>query len=133
LNHPIVIFDGVCNICNGAVNFIIKYDKAQNLRFASFQSSAIASFLLSKNIRSIDPESILFLKNGLVFEKSKAIYEILGFLPNLKFLRILFFLPDGFNDLIYDFVARHRYRIFGKKDTCMVPTESQKKLFEIEI
>jgi predicted DCC family thiol-disulfide oxidoreductase YuxK len=133
LKNPIVIFDGVCNLCNGAVQVIIKYDKNQALRFASFQSAEIADFLNSKNIKSIDPETILFLKEGQIFDKSKAVYEILGFLPNLKFLRVLFFLPETLNNKIYDFIARNRYRFFGKKDECMLPNESQKKLFEIEI
>jgi predicted DCC family thiol-disulfide oxidoreductase YuxK len=133
LKHPIVIFDGVCNLCNGAVQFIIKFDKGQNLRFASFQSPEMASFLASKNISSIEPQTILFLKDGSIFDKSRAIYEILDYLPRLKFLRFLFFLPETFNNKIYDFVARNRYRVLGKRDTCMLPTENQKKLFEIEI
>jgi predicted DCC family thiol-disulfide oxidoreductase YuxK len=115
------------------VQFIIKYDKEQNLRFASFQSPEIANFLHSKNIKSIDPETILFVKNGVIFDKSEAIFEILTFLPRLKFLRILFFLPLGFNNIMYDFIARNRYRFFGKKDVCMMPTQNQKKLFEIDI
>jgi predicted DCC family thiol-disulfide oxidoreductase YuxK len=133
LENPIVIFDGVCNLCNGAVRFLIKHDKYQNLRFASIQSPGIQDFLSKRGISSLEPESILLYKNGEIFDKSIAIYEILNYLPNLKFLKILFFLHKNVNDRIYNFVARNRYRFFGKKNECMLPSSNQKHLFITEL
>ena len=129
MGRKIVVFDGVCNLCNRAVAFLIKYDTNQSLQFASFQSPEIASYLLTKNIEVLEPQSMLFIHDDQIFDKSDAVYELLNYIPRLKFLRILFFLPSTINHKIYNFVAKYRYRIFGRSNQCMIHTPNMSHRF----
>ncbi len=121
MDHPTIFFDGVCNLCNRAVNLIIKFDKKGNFRFAPLQSSFAHQNLCSDSLTKID--SIVLLKQGREFYKSDAVIEIFrdlsGGWPLVGVLKIF---PKFFRDSVYDFIARHRYRFFGKKDQCLVPS-----------
>jgi len=119
--ESVIFFDGVCNLCNGAVNTIIKYDKKLIFKFASLQSE------FAKRTLNIEPstkfESIVLLKNNKLFYRSNAIIEIGRELSGVwKFAPMLKVFPGFFRDLIYNTVARYRYSFFGKRDTCIVPT-----------
>lgn len=130
--HPVVLFDGVCNLCNGAVNFWIDRDPASRLRFASLQSSVGRQLLesLGHPVPAGDPESILLVEHGRVHERSGAALRIAWHLSGgWKLLVAFLVVPRPLRDLVYRWVAAHRYRWFGKSDVCRVPTPDLRARF----
>lgn len=129
MNH-IVLFDGVCNLCNWAVNFIMKHDPAQNFKFASLQSEKGKELLREFNV-SLDEESVVFIrKDGRTFVKSDAALNICSHLKGpVKFLSIFTLLPRFLRDSVYSFIARIRYKFFGKKEACRIPTKEERARF----
>ena len=130
-DKKIILFDGVCNLCNGAVTFIIKYDKKDTFRFASLQSE-IGKKLVSE--RGMDPEeldSIILIDPGVAYyQKSTAALEISRELSGgYSLLKNFLFIPEGLRDGIYNFVASNRYKWYGKKESCMIPTPELKSKF----
>lgn len=126
----ILLFDGLCNLCNGSVNFILKRDKQGKFKFASLQSEIGNMLCKQHNIDTNVIDSIVLIKNDKVFIKSAAVLEILKDLPiGWRVLRIGIILPKFARDWMYDLIAKHRYRIFGKKDECPIPTEDVQDRF----
>jgi predicted DCC family thiol-disulfide oxidoreductase YuxK len=126
----IVVFDGVCNLCNGVVQLIIRHDPDGYFQFASLQSDAGKTLLESHGINTLQPESVVLVRDGRVFTMSDAALEItrdLGF--PLSVLYPLIVLPKGLRDWVYKIVARNRYRWFGRRDACMMPTPDLKRRF----
>ena len=124
--HPIVLFDGVCNLCNGAVQFIIERDKHQHFRFASLQSGFGQQY--QQQVGEVD--SILLVDHGKIYQKSSAALRIARKLDGLwPMLFILIIIPPFIRDFVYDIIARNRYRWFGKKESCWLPTPDLKALF----
>lgn len=125
----IVLFDGVCNLCNGAVQFIIKRDTTQQFYFASLQS-AYGQQQMTKHGFQQTMSTIILVDNEQALQKSDAILGIVKHLsaawPLLYILKIV---PRFLRDAAYDWVARNRYRFFGKKDACMIPTPELKARF----
>jgi len=130
-NKKIILFDGVCNLCNGFVRFVIKHDKKDTFRFASLQSQygqRIQNYLAldSSDIKSI----VLYQPEIAYFKKSKAVIEIIkDFGGFYRLLSVFGVFPIIITDLVYDFVAKNRYKWFGKKDQCMIPTAELKFKF----
>lgn len=127
----IVFFDGVCNLCNSAINFLIDLDKGKRYSFSSLQSD-FASTTLSK--KGVDPtvlKTIILLdEKGNVFFKSDAVFEVLAHTQGIwKMLTIFRFVPKFIRDFFYDVIANNRYRLFGKKDSCRIPTPELKQRF----
>lgn len=127
---PIVLFDGVCNLCNGAVNVLLDLDKHKRLKFASLQSEyakkLIQSNALEEKIRGID--SILFWDGKEIHIKSNAIIEICGELGGLwKILKLSYIIPRPIRNILYDLIAKNRYRLFGKRESCRMPTPELKE------
>ncbi|MEQ8240240.1 MAG: DCC1-like thiol-disulfide oxidoreductase family protein [Cyclobacteriaceae bacterium] len=125
----IVFFDGVCNLCNSAVDVILRRDYAGKLYFASLQSDFAANFLPRFGMTSRNMDSVIFYANGRLYDKSSAILEIA---KHLRFYRYFYFLkivPKIFRDFIYSMIANSRYSVFGKKDTCRIATEDEKERF----
>jgi len=131
-NKLIVLFDGVCNLCNGTVMFLIKRDKKNRLRFASLQSDIAKSKLKELNFE-FDSEylkSIVIIDNGKVKTKSDAVIKIVQQLGGLwSLVIILKIIPRFIRDWFYELIAKNRYKYFGKQETCMVPTEEMKAKF----
>ena len=130
-DKKIILFDGVCNLCNGAVTFIIEHDKKDVFRFASLQSE-IGKKLVEE--RGMDPEeldSIILIDPGVAYyQKSTAALEISRELSGgYSLLKNLSFIPEGFRDSLYNFVANNRYKWYGKKESCMIPTPELKSKF----
>ncbi len=126
----VILFDGVCNLCNGAVNFIISRDKNSQFKFSSLQSSFASQQLASYLPGSQLPDSIVYLEEGKVYFKSAAAFEIARKLGgSWKFFLIFKILPRSFTDALYDLIARNRYSWFGRRDTCRVPTPELKARF----
>ena len=120
----VVLFDGVCNLCNGIVRFIIERDPHGRVQFAPLQSKAATSLLAQHPDHAVLPDSVVLVDDGELYVKSTAALRVAR---RLRFPWPLFWIfivvPRPLRDLIYDFIARHRYGWFGKRDTCMVPTK----------
>ncbi|MDF0708203.1 thiol-disulfide oxidoreductase DCC family protein [Flagellimonas okinawensis] len=128
--NNIVLFDGVCNLCSGFVQFVIKREKNSNISFASLQSEEGRRLLKEYGVDSSSVDSIVFIKNEKAYIKSKAFFEII---QNLKapwpLLRIFSFLPLRFNNAVYDLIAKNRYKMMGKKESCWLPSKSMSNRF----
>jgi predicted DCC family thiol-disulfide oxidoreductase YuxK len=127
----IILFDGVCNLCNGAVQFIIRNDRRDRFRFAALQSDLGKELCRARHIDTGQIDSIVLIDPGVAyFIKSDAALEIARQLPGYGLLPyMLGWLPRSLRDAVYDLVARNRYRWFGKKDQCMIPTPELQKKF----
>ena len=123
-----VLFDGVCNLCSKSVQFIIKRDPHNQFLFASLQSEMGKSLLEKHHLSEVD--SVVLIKEDMYYMESDAALEICRHLSSgWKLLAILKVIPSSIRDPLYQFVARNRYRWFGKQDSCMLPTEEMKKRF----
>ena len=130
-NKKIILFDGVCNLCNTTVQFVIKKDKDDLFRFTALQSEAGQKLLTERNIDTENIDSIIFIEpNVAYYTKSTAALEIGKNLKGLRTLSsILLWLPESFRNIVYDFVAKNRYKWYGKKESCMIPTQELKNKF----
>ena len=129
-NKIIVLFDGVCNFCNWAVNFIIKRDKENIFMFAPSQSRAVQEIINKHKLDRKGYETIILINNEDIFVKSEAVLEIFKYLKGgWKYLRILKIFPRIFRDWGYTVFAKFRYKIFGKRTVCMVPDENIRERF----
>lgn len=129
-NKSLILFDGVCNLCNSSVNFIIKHDPKELFLFASLQSDAAKEILLQLNEEKIKMDSILLIEEGEIFEKSSAALRISKKLnKGFKLLYIFIVLPKPIRNFVYDYIAKNRYKWYGKKDSCMIPTPELKQRF----
>lgn len=127
----IILFDGVCNLCNSSVQFVIKRDKNDIFRFASLQSEAGQKLANERGINTSEIDSIILIEPQIAYyTKSDAALIIAKSLSGgWSILGIFMGLPKGLRDTIYDWVARNRYQWFGKNDSCMIPTEADKGKF----
>jgi predicted DCC family thiol-disulfide oxidoreductase YuxK len=129
---PLVLFDGVCNLCNASVSFIIDHDPQSLFRFAALQSDAGRARLAAVGgpLPEGDPESIVLLDSGRVFTESTAALQIARHLSGPIRLTVVFLLiPRVIRDAVYRFIARHRYRWFGRTAACRVPTPEVRSRF----
>ncbi len=121
-SNPIILFDGVCNFCNSSVNFVIDRDKNSVIKFAALQSEAGQQLLKQFNLPTSEFNSFIFIEGGKVYTASTAALKVSKYLaalwPSLYgFIIVPKFLRDG----IYKWIAKNRYKWFGKKDQCMIP------------
>lgn len=125
----IVLFDGVCNLCNQSVQFIIKRDPNACFTFASLQSD-FGKELLKKHGIEEDTDSFVLIENDKSYIKSSAALRVCCKLKGAwKFFVLFFIVPRPVRDFLYDIVAKNRYRWFGKHESCMLPTPETKKRF----
>lgn len=129
-NHKIILFDGVCNLCNGAVIYIIKRDKKNVFKFAALQSE-IGQKLISKfNIDTKKVDSIILVDGEKHYDKSSAALHISKHLSGAYPLLFGFMIvPKFIRNSVYDYIAKNRYKWFGKKESCMIPTPELKSKF----
>lgn len=126
----IILFDGVCNLCNSSVQFIINRDKKNIFRFASIQSEVGTNLLKLYNFDLSITDSIILIENGKAYSRSTAALRISKRLSGLYCLLYVFIIvPPFIRNAIYDLVAKNRYKWFGKKKECMVPTEEMRSKF----
>jgi Uncharacterized protein conserved in bacteria len=130
-NKKIILFDGVCNLCNGSVQFVIKRDKKDVFRYVAIQSEVGQQLIKDRRIDTSQVDSIILIEPGVAyFTKSDAALEIAGELGGLwKLTSVFKWIPKSIRDVIYDFVARNRYKWFGKQESCMIPTPELKAKF----
>lgn len=120
----IILFDGICNLCNSSVNFIIKNDAKEHFLFASLQSDAAKEILLHLPSNNLNLNSIVLIENGNFYEKSTAALRISKHLNGgYKALYAFIIVPKLIRDWVYNLIAKNRYKWFGKKEHCMIPTE----------
>lgn len=123
LSRPVILFDGVCNLCNSSVQFIISRDVEGKFLFASLQSSTAQKLLRQFDVNAKTIYSIIVIKDGKLYDQSDALIEIAKGLPGMwSLMSATKYLPKFFRNWIYRLVAKNRYRIFGKQASCMVPT-----------
>lgn len=129
-NHAIVLFDGVCNTCNWIVDSLLRHDKKDVFRFASLQSRAAKEILKGHQIPEHQLDTLVVVHNNQVYLFSHAalkIAELLG--PPMSLIALLRFLPRFLTDFGYRLFAKNRYRLFGKSDTCRLPTPQERAKF----
>ncbi|OXS69818.1 hypothetical protein B1B01_12760 [Priestia filamentosa] len=129
-NHDIlVLFDGVCNMCNHFVQFVIKRDPKGLFKFASLQSNTGSSILNQYGYRK-DLDSIVLIEGDTLYTESTAILHIISNLTGpVRILSLFKIVPKPLSDRVYQFGAKYRYRLFGKQTSCMIPTEEIKSRF----
>jgi predicted DCC family thiol-disulfide oxidoreductase YuxK len=130
-NKKIVLFDGVCNLCESSVQMIIKHDKNEVFMFASQQSETGKDILRYLGIDTKKTDGIVLYEPGVAyFIKSDAAMEILKDFPfPYSLLRVFRFLPLSIRDAVYDYIAKNRYTWYGKKEACLLPTKELKAKF----
>jgi predicted DCC family thiol-disulfide oxidoreductase YuxK len=129
MNHPVIFFDGVCNLCNGAVRTVIKLDSKRHFRFSSLQSEFAKRTLQPFHINTTNSNSIILLENNHIYQKSEALFRIIKKLKWINFLYVFSRIPFKVSNLIYDFIAKNRYNLFGKKENCPLPDRNLDWLF----
>lgn len=130
MNEPVVLFDGVCNLCNSAVQFIIKHDKKKIFRFTSLQSEAGQKILAQYNFPLKELNSFILIENNKAYDRSTGALRVAKKLHGLwPLLYGFIIIPKIFRDSIYNWVGKNRYKWFGKKDECMIPTPELKARF----
>lgn len=116
--NPIILFDGICNLCNGTVRFILKKDRKKQFRFVALQSDEGKNLINEYSISS-ETDSVILIQNNNYFTESEAAIEISKLLPHpWKWAVIFKIIPKNWRDKIYRWVAKNRYRWFGKQDIC---------------
>jgi predicted DCC family thiol-disulfide oxidoreductase YuxK len=125
-----ILFDGVCRFCNGSVNFVLRHDREDRFTLAPLQSDAGRRLLAAHGLNEGHTDSFVLVKGGKAYIKSTAALMVaggLGFPWHL--LKVFMIVPRFMRDALYDWVARNRYRWFGKNDQCMVPDEKVRRKF----
>ncbi|WP_306350138.1 thiol-disulfide oxidoreductase DCC family protein [Flavobacterium sp. '19STA2R22 D10 B1'] len=131
LDKKIILFDGVCNLCNSAIQYVIKHDKTDQFRFVSLQSDLGQEVInyLGIDSKSID-SIILYEPNKAYFIKADAAMRIAKYLGGIVSVISLFqFVPPFIKNSVYDFIAKNRYKWYGKQESCMIPTPELKSKF----
>jgi predicted DCC family thiol-disulfide oxidoreductase YuxK len=130
LASKILLFDGVCNLCNGSVLFVIKRDKKKQIRYAAIQSEQGKMLMEKYGIEEAYLGSLIFIDEGKVYLRSTGALRLCKYLKGLwPMLYLLVIIPPFIRNFFYDTISKYRYKLFGKYETCMVPTNELKSLF----
>jgi predicted DCC family thiol-disulfide oxidoreductase YuxK len=131
LTFQIILFDGICNFCNGSVNFIIDRDPNCKFKFASLQSEIGQEYLKKNGLSTKDLDSIILIKNNKLYKKSSAVLLILKELKGgwYIFYLLLYRIPASIRDILYNLIAKNRYKFFGKSEQCRIPDPGLKNRF----
>jgi len=123
--QKVIIFDGICGLCNKSIDILIRLDKNKIFKYTSLQGEYVKTLGIDEEI-----DSIICYDNGTLHYKSTAILKILRSLGGVWILTSIFYIiPKGVRDFIYDIIAKYRYDIFGKMESCRMPTEDEVALF----
>jgi predicted DCC family thiol-disulfide oxidoreductase YuxK len=126
----IVLFDGICNLCNGLVRFIIKKDRSGKLKFALLQSEVGQQWLMKFGLAKNEFESFVLIQGDKYYLKSAAALKMLRELGGVwKAFYVFMLVPRPVRDFMYDLIAKSRYKVFGKRDVCMIPTPELQERF----
>jgi predicted DCC family thiol-disulfide oxidoreductase YuxK len=130
-NKKLILFDGVCNLCSNAVTKVIKYDKKNTFLFAALQSETGLEVTKLLQIDTSKVDSIILYEPTISYDiKSTAALKVMLHFGGIwQLTKLCFIFPEGFRNMVYDFIAKNRYKWFGKEDNCMVPTPELKTKF----
>ena len=130
-DKKIILFDGICNLCDNSVQFIIKHDKKDIFRFVSLQSELGKNISKHIGIKNNQIDSIILYQPGIAyFIKADAAFKILKELnSNYRFLLLFSFIPSFIKNSIYDYIATNRYKWYGKKESCLIPSRELESKF----
>ena len=124
------MFDGLCNLCNSSVQFVIKRDLKKKIVFSSLQSEIAQDFLSTQNDSLKNCDSVILIDKNNIYTKSSAAIKVSQSLKGLWFMMSIFILlPKPIRDYVYDVIASRRYRWFGKRTNCYIPTKEEQELF----
>jgi predicted DCC family thiol-disulfide oxidoreductase YuxK len=124
----ILFFDGYCSLCNNLVDQMVRWDKKGVLKFASLQGETAKRLLPNSAVAEKDPDTLLYLRGGQVHDRSTAVLFSLRDLGGVWVLTSVFLIvPKPLRDLVYRFVANIRYRVFGRRDSCRIPTPQERE------
>lgn len=130
MNSNVLLFDGVCNLCNGVVQFVIRHDAAGRFRFAALQSDAGQTLLRQFGLSTTQFDSFVYVKDGQFYTESTAALHVARDMGGaMSLLWGLMIFPRFIRDAVYRWVARNRYRFFGRQESCMIPTPELKSRF----
>lgn len=126
----IILFDGICNLCNQSVQFVIEHDKNKQFLFASLQSNYGQKVLKENNFNSTDFDSMVYIEDNKIYTESSAPLKIAKYLDaKVSWLSIFLAVPKPLRNFIYRFIAKNRYKWFGKQESCWLPTPELKARF----
>lgn len=130
-NGPVLLFDGYCNLCSGAVKFVLRNEKNEEIRFAPLDSEKGKQLMENMGIEASGKETMIFIEDDHHYEKSRAAAELFKRLgsPYPLMGKIISLLPNFLTDFGYFLVSKSRYKLFGTKDTCMVPADNYEDRF----
>lgn len=130
IDHPVVLFDGVCNLCSNSVQFVIKHDPKKQFRFASLQSDVGQHVMQHFGLPANELNSFILLEHDKIYTKSTGALRLTKKLNGLwPMLYAFIIVPAFIRNAVYSFVANNRYKWFGKKEACWLPTPELKSLF----
>lgn len=126
----LLVFDGVCRLCSGWARFVLRYDHEHKITLATVQSETGQYILAELGLDTISPESIVFIENGTAWFESDAIFRIIEQLSAPWHIFLVFrIVPRALRDWLYGVIARNRYRLFGRRDVCFIPTPENSARF----
>lgn len=126
----ILFFDGYCSLCNTLVDTMVRWDKNKVLKYASLQGETAIKYLPSEKISGLDPDTVLYLRDGQIYDRSTAILLSLNDMGGAwKLTAVFYIVPKFIRDMVYRFIAAIRYKVFGKRDTCRLPTLKERATF----
>jgi predicted DCC family thiol-disulfide oxidoreductase YuxK len=129
-SNPLLLFDGVCNLCNSSVQFVLERNKKENIQFASLQSDFGRKMLEQVNLSPDYTSSLVLIEEGKPYVKSDAALRLAKHLNGLwKLASVLLIFPKFIRNPVYNLIARNRYKWFGKKDACWIPEPKWKARF----
>jgi predicted DCC family thiol-disulfide oxidoreductase YuxK len=129
-SNPVWLFDGVCVLCSRSVQILLRHERDHDLRFVAIQSDEGKILALKHGIDPENPESFIYLRDGKAFQASDAVLKMLDHTRwTLRWMKIAKLLPKSLRDVVYYAMARNRYKLFGKYDSCMVPAVEQRHRF----
>ncbi|MDI9320776.1 MAG: thiol-disulfide oxidoreductase DCC family protein [Phycisphaerales bacterium] len=127
---PIILFDGICNLCNGSVQFVIRHDKKKQFKFTSLQSVRGQQLTRSEGKDPTSHNSFILIKSGNYYYRSTAALKVLLMLGGIwRSFYLFIIIPRFIRDAVYNFIAQNRYRIFGKKNECILPNDELRDRF----
>jgi predicted DCC family thiol-disulfide oxidoreductase YuxK len=130
IEHAILLFDGECNLCNHAVQFVIPRDPRDYYRFAALQSEAGKQILKQYQLSPTEMNTVILIQNGKLYTKSSAALKLARNLNRLwPLVYLLIIIPSFLRDPVYDWIARNRYKWFGRREFCIMPTPEMKSKF----
>lgn len=131
--YHVILFDGVCNLCNGFVSFVISNTDSNMIRFVSLQDEKAQKLLREHGLNNIDFTSIYFISENKLYDESSAILKISRYLNKpYRYLKYFGFVPKFIRDFVYKHISKNRYKIFGKSNTCRIPTPQERQYFNLD-